>query len=85
MNSIHIQRLIAQFDERLRKFETSDGTGSSPSSFSSPSVDLTDVINRLAALEAKPEVDLTGVNTEIKSLESSLATLETTVNELKTN
>jgi hypothetical protein len=74
MESIQLLRYVAILDERLKNLEKSLNNGVSSSS---PKVensviptDLTDVLSRLAAVEARPVVDLSDVSGRLAAVEA---------------
>ena len=87
MENIQLLRYVASLEERLKDLEKSLKNGFLPSSLENSVIptDLTDVLSRLAAVEARPVVDLTDVSGRLAAVEArpelsqSLSALELTV------
>ena len=95
MENIQVLRYIANLESRIKNLENnSSGFVSSNNLVNSiipPSIDLSDVNNRIANLEGRPQVDLSDVNNRIANLESRpdvmqrLSALELTVASLNSS
>jgi len=78
MENIQLLRYVASLEERLKNLEKSLNNGILPSSSLSSSIlensviptDLTDVLSRLAAVEARPVVDLSDVSGRLAAVEA---------------
>ena len=74
MENIQVLRYIANLESRLKALESSNSpifttVSNLSNSIISPVVDLTEINNRLANLEARPIVDLTDVNNRLANVE----------------
>ena len=72
MENIQLLRYVASLEERLKDLEKSLKNGFLPSSLENSVIptDLTDVLSRLAAVEARPVVDLTDVSGRLAAIEA---------------
>ena len=66
MESLQLLRQVAILEQRLKNIELSSGVSSSSGS----SVDLSEVLSRLSALESRPVVDLSDVSRRLEAVES---------------
>jgi histone H3/H4 len=73
MENIQVLRYIATLESRLKNLENNSSgfvtSNNLVNSIIPPTVDLTDIYNRIASLEGRPTVDLSDVNNRIASLE----------------
>ena len=74
MEHLHVLRYIATLEQRLKAVETNASSTSSTTSSTIENVviptDLSQVLSRLSALEARPVVDLNEVSTRLAAVEA---------------
>ena len=74
MEHLHVLRYIATLEQRLKAVETNASSTSSTTSSTIENVviptDLSQVLSRLSALEARPVVDLNEVSNRLAAVEA---------------
>lgn len=90
MDHLQTYRFVLHLTKRVEELEAALANGGITNTIAVPTVDLTDINNRLAALEARPVVDLTDVSNRLGAVEARpelsqrLSALELAVTSLNT-
>jgi hypothetical protein len=90
MDHLQTYRFVLHLTKRVEELEAALANGGITNTITVPTVDLTDINNRLAALEARPVVDLTDVSNRLGAVEARpelsqrLSALELAVTSLNT-
>ena len=90
MDHLQTYRFVLHLTKRVEELEAALAKGGITNTVAAPTVDLTDVTNRLAALEARPVVDLSDVTNRLGAVEARpelsqrLSALELAVTSLNT-
>jgi len=70
MDHLQTYRFVLHLTKRVEELEAALAKGGITNTVAAPTVDLTDVTNRLAALEARPVVDLSEVTERLVAVEA---------------
>ena len=70
MDHLQTYRFVLHLTKRVEELEAALANGGITNTIAVPTVDLTDINNRLAALEARPVVDLTDVSNRLGAVEA---------------